>query len=469
MGARRRRGPRGSQAVTCPVSPARRGSLGSGAAGGGRGGGGAGGGDLKLVPCFEDVDTLRLSEGKSDSSSLFFSFLFFFFCFRRHPPLALFYRAARPGASPGGGLAAAGRALRGLSKQELSRACRASRPAPIAAGKRPGEPGGGPDLPAVPPQPSAKGDAAPHQRSRGARPLQHGVRAARRPGPSPLAFPRRQPAWPLGAPRRAGGSDSPVSPLAADGGRAPSRPGGLLSPGRSLRPGRGQSREFLLSASRPLGRGAGVCGAHGVSRSRPARALPASRPVKQSPRGGSAAQEGGWALPAAALPAGHPPTQLRGKLAGMLATSVRQPASPFPGGAGGAPTAPRRSGRPRGGPRAVPRRAGRDRPPLTAGSGAPSPLPARLCPRDWGRGAAVTRGRPSRPRRPLARGGGGELTWSRRPGQAAAAASPPPRPGAPPRQAAGPLPGPLCSLKGVPGRGLFSTNCYAEKPVTEVL
>lgn len=35
------------------------------------------GGGAKLVPCFEDVDTLRLSGGKSDSPSDFFPFFFF--------------------------------------------------------------------------------------------------------------------------------------------------------------------------------------------------------------------------------------------------------------------------------------------------------------------------------------------------------------------------------------------------------
>lgn len=140
-----------------------------------------------MVPCFEDVDTLRLSEGKSDSSSDFF--------FQTSPaPRPAFLGCAAAGASLGGRLAAGGRALRGLSKQELSRACGASRPARMPAGKLPGEPRGGRIL--CPPR---RPTATEGKRQRCPSP---GV--PRRPGPPergvrtrsllPLPFPRGQPA-----------------------------------------------------------------------------------------------------------------------------------------------------------------------------------------------------------------------------------------------------------------------------------
>lgn len=62
-----------------------------------------------MVPCFEDVDTLRLSGGKSDSLSDFFFF------FIRSPPLALLCWPRRA-------MGSAGSALRGVSERELSRA-----------------------------------------------------------------------------------------------------------------------------------------------------------------------------------------------------------------------------------------------------------------------------------------------------------------------------------------------------------
>lgn len=197
-----------------------------------------------MVPCFEDVDTLRLSGGKSDSPSDFFFF------FRRSPPLALLCWPRRAAGS-------AGRALRRLSERELSRAWGGApgRAAPAARALIPPHRGQRRVLPTAGTgsqlSPSRRGGSPSSRRSLRARSrafpsrprsARHGAASGAPPSPA-------HPAYGPGAPLRLCG---------VGGGRAPPQP--PCAPGSQLRgsrhvwfclPGWGAAQAAPRLAGRP--------------------------------------------------------------------------------------------------------------------------------------------------------------------------------------------------------------------------
>lgn len=212
------------------------------------------GGGAKLVPCFEDVDTLRLSGGKSDSPSDFFPFFFF----RRSPPLALLCWPCRTGS--------AGSALRGQSEGELSRAWGSGRgrAAPPARASLPPYRGQRHALPTADAEPqlslSRRGRSPTSRRSLRARSRAFPLPASRRAARGGLGYPPppspAHPAYGPGAPRRLccrrreGTRSPPARPAVSRGDLATS--GSAFRGGESHRPPRGsqEGREELPSPHR---------------------------------------------------------------------------------------------------------------------------------------------------------------------------------------------------------------------------
>lgn len=159
-------------------------------------------------------------------------------------------------------------------------------------------------------------------------------------------------------------------------------------------------------------------------------------------------------------PSGRPPAHPAEGKAGGVACHVC-PATGFSllggGGWGGGRRPPHGAQGGRGGAkgaaRAVPLRAGRDRPPLAAGSGAPSSLPGRLCPRHWRRGGCSRLGSPisAPPGLGPRRLRGADVVPPAGPSGGSGQPASPPR-GSSEADSRPPSRAPLCSLKGVPGK-----------------
>lgn len=182
-----------------------------------------------------------------------------------------------------------------------------------------------------------------------------------------------------------------------------SQPGGSLCPESSFRP-----EQPVFS---PHFAAAGVAcmreGQPGESLQPAVPSAPCLPALSAKPLSGAGRRKSTHGNSLSLLPPAHPAKGKAGGVACHVYLATGFPASGG-GGVGEAPAAPRHSGRPRGDARSCPHGAPEGRQGVAASCGVQrGPILSPRAPlfQGLGSGAADTCGRPSRPRRPLARGG----------------------------------------------------------------